>query len=367
MRKINTSLLCMVAVSCAGTSAVHAQHSVSVATEVERIENPLLSPISPGGATVVRLIPAYTYETEAGRIRSRFSAGAVLESSSNTALVASRNYPSLGYVWGYTWPTASLELHANLAESATRNTLLEDVGRATVDSRERTVSTGANWNKELTARTRLGVSFLNYRVNYDTPLLEDFREQEISSRYTWEATERTSYYVEPAYSRRTPAGAGPVSTFSRWQAGVRGELGPDWVVTAYAGQGRTGGVQAITAGVGGLQLTYTGSRLTSEAEWSKGMDAIGSSAAYVRTEALRLRVGYRLSEGATLSASVTRTESTGLGGATGNVLGVMLENELSARWSSVLGVEDRKSRDFIGASGRGWAARAGLVYVFPGR
>lgn len=367
MSRRNKALFWVAALASVGASQVQAQHSTSIGVEVEHLENPLLSHVSPGSATVLRFIPNYSFEIQGDRSRSRFSAGAVIERSSNTQLLANRNYPSLGYTWGYSWPTADIELRASLAEAATRNTQLQDVGRVTVDSRERSFVTGATWNKELTARTRLSLGLESNRVKYDTPLLENYHEEEVSSRLSWEATERTSYYVEPSYARLTrTSGSGLESTLTRWLLGMRGELGPSWAITAFAGRAQTRGIDSTTGGVGGLRLTNTGSRLSSEFEWLRDMGAIGSASGYVRTQTLRARVGYQLTQDALLSASVARSESSGLAGATGNVIGLTLHNQLGANWSSVLGVEDRRSRDLAGVSGRGWAVRAGLVYLFSG-
>lgn len=360
-------LRCAAALLCAGAGSVNAQHTANVGVEVEHIENPLLSNVSSGSATIVRFIPSYALEVQGDRSRSRFTASAVVERSSNPQLLANRNYPSLGYTWGYSWPTADIELRANLAESATRNTQLREEGRVTVDSRERSFVTGGTWNKELTARTRLTLGLDNNRVQYDTPLLEDFREHVVLSRLSWEATERTTYYVEPRHARLTRTASGVESRSNRLVLGLRSELTPAWALNASAGRARISGFETSTASVGGLRLTHTGSRLTSEVEWLKEVEAVGTASGYVASKILSVRVGYQLSEGASLSASLARRESRGLVGGTGNVFGVALLNELGANWTSTLGVEDRRSRDLAGISGRGWSVRAGLVYWFSGR
>lgn len=356
------------AASClVGAGAVHAQHSVSVAVGVERIENPLLSSASPGGATVLRVEPSYVLETQDDRTRSRLSLGAVLESSSNTALVASRNYPSLGYTWGYSWPTSSLELRANLAESTTRNTELEELGRITGDSRERSVVVGGRWSQELTTRTQLALDLTNTRVSYDSALLSGYRELQVSSRVSWEATERLVYYFEPAIARLGTSGASTETTRKRWLAGVRGELVAGWMLTSFVGHARTSGPISTTGNVGGFQLAYEGGRLSPRVEWSKDLVPGAATDTYVRTESLALRLGYRITEGATLSASVARSRSGGAGGSRGQVSSLTLENELGSQWSTTLGLEDRKTRIFGGASGSGTAIRAALVYAYPGR
>jgi len=367
MKKVNT-LLGVAAVICFNASAVHAQHSVSLAAVVERIENPLLSNVSPGGVTLMRVIPNYAFETQGDRARSRLSLGAVLERSSNTLLVASRNFPSLGYTWAYSWPTADIELRANLAESATRNTQFAELGRITVDSRERSVVTGVLWNQELTARTRLTLDVANTRVSYDTASLEGYRELEMSSRFSWEATERAVYFFEPGYARLTASGTGAISTQARWVVGTRGVLTPDVSLTAFAGQARTQGSQISTGNLGALLLTFSGNRLSSGVEWSRDVAAAsGSASGFLESETLGLSLGYRLMEGATVSASMTSSRSSGNEEGRGNVSSLTLENQLGASWSSTLGVEDRKFRGAFGPSGRGWAVRAGLVYAYPGR
>lgn len=360
----SNSLLCAGALICAGATPAYAQHSVRLATEAERIENPRLASTSPGGATVLRAIAEYTYEAHSDRTRSRFSAGAVLERSSNTVLLASRNYPSLGYTWTYNWPTANLELRANLAEAATRDTQFEDLGLVTVDSRERTTVTGARWNTEPTERTQLTLDVANNRVSYDSALLEGYRELEMSSRFSWDASERSTYFFEPGYARLTPLGVGPDSTLTRWVVGAREELTSSWVLTAFAGPARASGASAFKSTVGGVQLAYTGSQLTSGVELARDVQPIGSTSGYVKTDVLGVLMSYRITQGTRISASATRSRWSGITGGAGSLARLTLENELSERWSTLLGVEDRRFRGVGGATGRGWAVRAGLVYSY---
>lgn len=351
----------------ADLGAANAQSSVSVTTGVERIENPSLSVSSPGAATVLRVEPSYAFETQGDRIRSRLSLGAVIERSSDTAVLASRNYPNLGYTWAYSWPTSSLDLRTSLAEANTRNTELEELGRITVDSRERSVLVGARWNQEMTARTQLELDVANSRVSYDSALLDGFRELQVSSRASWEATERMVYYFEPAYARLTSSGAPAQTSRKRWLAGVRGELLPGWTLGAHFGQARTSGLRSATGNVAGLRLGFEGNRLSCGVEWSQDVTPSAVTNSYVRAGSLALRLGYRFTEGATVSAGVARSQSQGIEGSRGQVSSLMLNNELSANWSSTMGVEDRRSRAVGGRTARGWALQASLTYAYPGR
>jgi hypothetical protein len=350
-----------------GAGAAHAQQSMSVAVGVERIENPLLSSTSPGGATVLRAEPSYALEVLNDRTRSRLSLGAVLERSSNTALIASRNYPSLGYAWAYSWPSSSLELRANLAEATTRNTEFEELGRISVDSRERSVVAGGRWSKELTARTQLALDLANTRVSYDSALLSGYRELHVSSRFSWEASERLVYYFEPALARLVSSGTSTETTRKRWLAGLQGELVPGWSVTSFVGQARTRGPISATGDVVGLQLAYEGVRLSPRVEWSKDVAPGSTTNTYVRTESLALRLGYRVSEWATLSAGFTRSRSGGTDGSRGQVSSLTLANELGSQWSTTIGIEDRRASTLGGTSGSGIAIRAAFVYAHPGR
>lgn len=348
----------------ATATCAYAQHSVRLTTEVERIENPQLSSSSPGGATVLRAAADYAYETQSDRTRSRFSAGAVMERSSNTMLLASRNYPSLGYTWTYNWPTANLELRASLAEAATRNTRFEDLGLVTVDSRERTTVAGARWNKELTERTQLTLDVKNNRVSYDTALLEGYRELEMSSRFSWDYSARSTYFFEPGYARLTPLGVGPESTLTRWVVGTREELTTNWVLTASAGPARASGPSAFTTAVAGVQLAYTGSQLTYGIEFARDVQPIGSTSGYVKTNVLGLLMNYQITQGTRISFTTSRSRVGSMTGGVGNFSRLMLENELSERWSTNVSIEDRRFRGVSGVSGNGWAVRAGLVYSY---
>lgn len=350
-----------------GSGVAHAQHSASVVGGVEWVENPTLSATSPGAVTVLRVVPSYTLEIRADRSHSRLSLGAVLERSSNTALVASRNYPSLGYTWTYFWPTSSLELRGNLAESSTRNTEFEEFGRVTVDSRERTLSAAVRWTQELTERTDWVLNVARSTVGYDVDSLSDYSEIELSSRVSWEATEGISYFIEPAYVRLTRSVSTATLVQARWQAGVSGELAAGWTLTSFFGQAHIGKAPSKTGTLAGLQLAFVGSRWLTSVDWSRDFSVSVADTTYVRTEALVLRQAYRLTEGATLSASVAQSHSEGANASRGLVSSLVLENELGVNWSSSLGVEHRRSTRVGGSAGRGWSVRAGVVYAYPGR
>lgn len=360
-------MMAMVATLFWAENAAHAQASFGVSSGVERIENPSLLNASPGGATILRVEPSYALETQGDRIRSRLSLGAVLERSSNTALVASRNYPSLGYSWGYSWPTSSLELRANLAESTTRNTELAELGRITVDSRERSVVVGGLWSQELTARTQLALDLSNTRVSYDSALLDGYRELQVSSRVSWEATDQLVYFFEPTFARLESSGAATDTNRKRWLVGLRRELVQGWSLTSFVGQAKTSGSVSATGNVGGLLLAYEESRLTSGFEWLQDVAPSAATSTYVKTKSTALRLGYRVTEGATLSASVTRSQSDGISGSRGQVSSLSLQNELGPQWTATIGVDDRRTRVVGGASGSGMAIRAVLIYAHPGR
>jgi hypothetical protein len=367
---MNRNIVIVIAAACLGSAApvLHAQHSFSATMEVESIDNPALSAVNPGRVNVLRVAPSYAYDLQGDRMRSRLSLAAVMERSTDNALVGSRTYPSLGYIWAYSWPNSMLELSASLAEAATRDSELEDLGRVTVESRERSVEAGARWTQELTARTQLALVLANTRLSYDSALLTGYRELEGSVRGSWEATERVSYYLESAYSRLSSSALTSSSEQSRWIVGLEGELGPQWSLATFAGRARLAGPPSSTDTLVGLRLGFEGSRLTYGIEWQRDVAVSAAAAAYVPVEGLTVRMGYRVTEGATLSASMTSSRSSGIEGAQGQTAMMSLQNELGPNWSSVLGVEGRRSRpSSTGVTAKGWAVRAGLIYAYPGR
>lgn len=351
----------------AGMGNALAQSSVSLSGSVERVENPRLAAVSPGGATVLRVVPRYTYALRGEQSSSRFSLGAGVEHSSNTALVASRVYPSADYVWERNWPDATFELRASLAEDSTRNTQFDDAGQVTVDSRERTVLAAGAWTQELTERSRLAMSVNAARVSYDTATLVDYQELRFVGRTSWDAQERTSVFLEPAYFHLSPSGNARDSRQLRLTGGLRTELNPEWAFSGFAGLARTRSSTTLDGALGGLLLTYAGERLSSELEVNRDLSVAGVAGSYLRTENMRLRLGYRMAEGATLSASLSRVKSSGASESRGTEARLTLENELYRDLTSTLGVEGRRSTTLGGSTGKGWAMRAGLTYVYSGR
>lgn len=359
--------LCAAALTGVFMAGAQAQQSVSLSATVERIENPGLNLVSPGGVTVLRVTPGYAYELQGDRSSSRLSLGAVVERSSNTALLASREYPNLDYLWRYTWPDARLALRAGLAESATRNTEFEDAGRVTVDSKERTVTAGADWSQDLSARTQLAVNATHARVSYDSALLDGYQEQKILSRLSWEAVERTSFFFEPGYSHLSPSGNLATSSQFRWTLGMNTDLAPELSLRVFAGRARLEAPVASNGSLGGLHLVYTGRRISSDLEWTKDATASGVSALYVNTRTLRLRVGYQITEDSTITASWSRAQSSGSSVSRGTEARLTLESQLSSNLASTVGVEERRSSSPASDTAKGWAVRAGLSYAYPGR
>lgn len=347
--------------------SAHAQQSVSLAATVERIENPSLNLVSPGGATVLRVVPGYAYELQGDRSSSKLSLGAVVERSSNTALLASREYPNLDYLWRYNWPDARLALRAGLAESNTRNTEFQDAGRVTVDSKERTVTAGADWTQDLSARTQLALNAANARVSYDSLLLDGYQELKVLGRLSWEAVERTSFFFEPGYSHLSPLGNLATSSQFRWTLGMNTDLTPELSLRIFAGRARLEAPVASNGSLGGLHLVYTGRRMTSDLEWTKDATASGVAALYVNTQTVRMRVGYQITEDSTLTAGWSRAKSSGSSISRGTEIHLTLESQLSSNLTSTLGVEERRSANPAGIDAKGWAVRAGLSYAYPGR
>lgn len=361
------TLFRVAAVLGVGVGSAHAQMSLGLTAGVDRVENPLLEPVSPGSVTLFRVEPTYVYLAQGDRIRQRFSAAAVVERSSDTALLASRQYPSLGYMWTYSWPTSSLEFRTALTDTATRNTQFRELGRVTVDTKERQLDAGVRWDQELTPRTRMLVDMSTGRTRFDSDVFEDYREQRASTRFSWEASERMVYFFEPSYRKLMPTGTDPDTSQNRWLIGVRGDLTPEWSIAASAGHARARGFQASKGTVTQLQLNYTGSRFTSGLEWARDLDTGGTEAVYVSTQSIGLRFGYRVAEGTLVRLGYAHSRSDGPTGGRGSTVSLNLDHELSAQWTWTMGFEDRRSSGETRETGRGKAIRAGLTYAYPGR
>lgn len=344
---------------------VWAQNSVTVAVDVERISNPSLAAESPGSVTLFRVAPRLEKTWVEEQRRSVLGLGASLERSSNTSLLANRNNPSIDYRLEIGAERSLVGLRASLEEAGTRSTEFEEFGRVAVDSTQRTGILAARWRQELSPTSGLELEGLHRRVRFDTPLLEGYRENVLSSLVDFERGEDSRYFFEGRIARLEPSGASAAANRYDLGAGIEAGVAEGFTVRANLGAARISGTGGDTAAVGGISLAYERDRVTLDLRLNKALEPSGTDGRYVDSEVLATTISYRFAETTALSVGISQARSRGETRDTGSSVFVRLRSEISQFWAMTAGAEHRRARALGTSSARGSSVVVGLIYSHP--
>jgi hypothetical protein len=345
--------------------------------EVVHVSNPNMVPAEAGdesrrgSATLYRIHPQYTLQVADGASRTELSMGALIERSSNTALSANRNLPSLGVLWEGRGPTSVIGLRASLTEESTRETEFADFGRVALDSTQRTGSIGATWTKELTSSTELELAAFHARVTYDTPLLRDYQNTGASVRYGWQRNANNRYALTASAVRqrrdRDVSSVDERSSLSRigLLLGYETNLSERVTLATNAGVARTSSFDSQTHAVGGLRLSSEGERLTYTLEWGRDVSSDGTARGYTRADTLGASLGYSLTAETSLTVGASRARALSGVRGEGSLLYAQIRSELTQFWAATAGLEHRRARTIGAPFARGHAVTLGLVYTHP--
>lgn len=369
-----TSLLLPACLGCASLP-VGAQNTLTVPIEIVHVSNPNLIPDGTGdesrrgSANLVRLNPQYTLEMASGASRTQLSLGALIERSSNTALSADRNLPSLGVLWEGRGPTSIIGLRASLTEASTRETEFADFGRVALDSTQRTGTIGATWTKELTTDTSLELDAFHARVTYDTARARDYQETGGSVRYRWQTNPNSRYSLTASTARqRQESIAGDPSNRATRHGVVldyETDLSESLTLGANVGGMRAGSTDPRTYAVGGFRLARAGERLTYTLEWDVDVNADATARGYTRVSTFGLSLGYSITAQTSLTAGASLARSMNGDRGEGTVLYTQIRTELSPFWAATAGLEHRRARMTGFPFAQGHSVTLGLVYTHP--
>ncbi|MGE0350250.1 hypothetical protein [Hydrogenophaga sp.] len=345
--------------------------------EVVHVSNPNLVPqgvgddSSRGSTTLFRIHPQYTLQMAGEASRTELSLGAQIERSSDTALSANRNLPSVGVLWEGRGPTSVIQLRASLAEASTRETEFADFGRVALDSTQRTGSVGATWSRELTPNTGLELAAFHTRVKYDTSTARDYQETGGSAVYRWQVSENSRYALTASTARQQQEGSvgGGVSNNRVSRTGLvlgyESELSERVTLAINVGGVRAGSLEKRTRSVGGIRLTGEGERLTYTLEWGVDVTADGTARGYTRADNIGVSLGYTLTAATSLTLGASRARALSGERSQGSLLYAQIRSELSPFWAATAGLEHRRARTGSVPFARGHSVTLGLVYTHP--
>lgn len=196
------------------------EHGLSAGLTAEYDSNPALSASAANAVWRLTASPAYSLKRAAGADEWDARLGLRLERSSNAAVSAGREDPSLNLSWRRATPTGGFGLSLGYEKASTRVTEFQDTGLVAADGSRVSQSLAGNWSLALDERRSLAFNASHSAVSYRGGTLTDYRSLGAGLTYSMAWDERAEPYLRLSASRHAPD-AGAASNSYDFLAGLR--------------------------------------------------------------------------------------------------------------------------------------------------
>lgn len=186
------------------------QHDLSAALSAEYDSNPALSASSASAIWRFSASPGYQVSGVDGADEWHARLGLRLERSSDAAVSADREDPSLSLSWTRLAPAGQFSLAASYEQASTRVTELQDTGRVSADGSRTAQSLSANWLGELNERNSLSLTGSYADTRYSGGGLSDYANLNLGATLTRAWSDLASSYLRLSATRYLP-GSGDAS------------------------------------------------------------------------------------------------------------------------------------------------------------
>lgn len=190
------------------------QHDVSAGLSLEYDTNPSLAASGGDGLWRLAATPGYQLAGADGADQWHARGGLRLERSTDAAISAERQDPSLSLSWTRLAPAGQFGLSGSYEQASTRVTELQDTGRVSADGTRTAQSLSANWLGELDPRNSLSLVGGYADTRYSGGGLSDYANLNLGATWTRAWSERASAYLRLSASRYLPGAASAASSDS---------------------------------------------------------------------------------------------------------------------------------------------------------
>lgn len=342
------------------------EHGLSAGLTAEYDSNPALSAAA-NGVWRLSATPAYSLKRAVGADEWDARLGLRVERSSNAAVSAGREDPSLNLSWRRATPTGGFGLSLGYEEASTRVTEFQDTGLVAADGSRVSQSLAGNWSLALDERRSLALNASHSAVSYRGGTLTDYRSLGAGLTYSVAWDERTEPYLRLSASRHEPA-AGAASNSYDFLAGLRLSRSERLNLDLAAGLNRTeaAGASSSRGGwQGSVKLDYALDPLS-----GFGLD-LGRSVAssggggFAESDQLAVHWSRALAERDTLGADLSWRKSRTLTAGDTRQLGLWGSRALGDLWSLRLSYQFRQREGGGVAAASGQVLALTLSYAHP--
>lgn len=346
LRAITGGLILAVCLPATAIAATWEQ-ALSLPVSVEYESNPRLSETDRQSVRRTLLTPDYSLTATDGtdqwfaRLRLR------IERSSNTAISADREDPSIDLGWNHAHETGQFGLTAHFDKKSTRLSELEDTGQLTNDNTRRSRTLSANWSNALSERYTLNLNASLNKVSFDGAGsgLNDYQDKSISAQLGYSLDAQTDTFARISLSRFEPV-SGSSTKIRSLDIGATWALSERINITGSAGVNDSSGATTES----GWQARFDMSYLTERSHSNLGLSRTRSpSGAGVVNESNQLQAGWRYALSERDNVGVNFNWRENLSTNTGKTLrlGANYTRQLSPSWDFRVSAQRLKRDDDV--------------------
>lgn len=309
------------------------QSAVALPMTVEHDTNPLLNPGNQKAVTRTIIAPDVTLLGTSGADEFRFGLGVNVERSSDPDIVLDREDPRVLLGWQRETEKGAFGLAAKYVETSTLSTTVLDTGVVAPDGTQKLYSLAGNWKIALTERSTLANDTEYASVNYDIDTLTSY--DELATRFTWSYawSERTELFTRFGVRHYEPESDAVVESSDSYTptVGVNYQFSERFKGSLYAGVNKVSGTGDGPTGQGGVTLQYTGERVETSFDASRGTVASGDGG-FNEVDDVRGVWSYSIDELSRTGFDASWQDSKGQIPNTLRQYGVWASRELSPFW-----------------------------------
>lgn len=324
-------------------------NTISITAGLDYDSNPALVEGRKDSVWVHTLAPqaSVNYVNEFNRLY--LQASLLIQRPSNEKVLTDRNDPSLTIGWDRTYESGDYGISAGFSQVISRGQQIRTTGVFTPsvddDSAQRTRTIAAKWRHDLTQRWGISTNGAYTKQAFSGGVnLLGSSSFDLSTRLSYENSEKLNTYVQLAYIDLRPQGPETDTDVRRLSVGANYEFTDGLKAAFVATQYRVAGGESDKGWLAGAILTYDTERMGYTAELNRELNVAGGVGGFQKNDTFRLGWAFNLSESDKFITGYSLTKSLG----------------------SPVGFPEQKFQEFNAAYNRrlatNWNARANLTY-----
>jgi len=334
--------------------------------------NPRMVSGSHNGVMRYRITPQYTGKFTEDLNELTFSAGALIERSSDQKVSRDRNDPNVRLGWRHTLESGEFSLDAAASTMSARTAELANNAQVAADTTQTNKSLGSRWQYSLTERLGFALTGDYRSVTSDkgnsngASNLTDYTTTSTGLTVNYNLDENSEIFTSLTASHYEPDNASrPSSNTYGGLLGYKRKISDEFGWSLQGGPVRITGVNPVSSWQGGGQVNYTGEKVNASLDVGRSVLASSVTGGFSNSEQVKFQLSYPLDENTRAGADYSWIKSKTVTDSTSKVYGLFLSRELSHSWSVMLRYQNRQMEPSSGGTASANMLGVTFNYTLP--